>query len=1044
MKQRNYLRLMFLWIGLMLCAQTALGQEADDLQAAFDAMPQTRAGQEIVVDLSKFSGLNRSRPLYIRNGGSYRIINGTLWRTAELTDSAIVIISGGSSVMFGEGVIISGNDRYTGHELVFVEEGSSLFVDDGARFCSRRISNDGAALGLPSYYEDFAILNEGNTEIMSGDLFWSRGIVNRGRLFSYRVCCPQIITYSNVSISEADGQPAPPVITLLNSSAKVNFSTLQTGIGVTLCEKDICDGLVVATGYFEEADADNLHLSIIANEADAFRVEPFVKPINTQWKLSIEGSQLVVRKKDNKVRTEEELKTALLNAANTVADTTFIEIEGNIEISAALHIPASKNIKITGGMLLRKEGFQGNMFVVDEHASLTFENIAVDGNRFKFEGQTVYSAFTIDYCSKIVFGKNANIGSHRVSNEEKEGLVTGMPRCKGAEIVIDGANFVGNEILTAPMFTALGGYNVKITMKSGRILDNIAMLQIADKVEYFELAGGSIGGDAFYDRGGLSTIAVFQGQFTEALIVGVSLKVQNRIIWGENVRTQSGDVNSEVLLNVKANGTSAYIMQIAPLIQDMVLDYYGESSLLKDGTVVVSTENDYKLTEEDLAHYKYTNDKWELALDKDNNQIVLKSKKIENFDDLQDFFDQLGQSENEEDKGTEKDPIDLVFGEEPVEVRESINIPEGAHVRFTGGQLIVPIVRSGPDTPVLTIPSSSSLKLSGTTLDVQQMTTTETLIDVSGKLVIDVECVIKVHVNLNGGSVIHVKPEGTLEVEGGEIRDNTAGDKGLIHTQGTTIINHTTIINNYGGDRGIIYVDGGNFYFNGGDIINNTTTNGVIYVEKNSYFYFNGGTVSGNQGSGSCGGIHVSYDSHFYFNGGYSYDNGDNGHYWDGTIYIGPDYNNEDWIDLGPHNIIRLVGKLEIEIRLHLRYEFIVSGTIVAQGTADYALTEDDLAKFVCDNDDWTFILRDGNIEAWLKSALSVEGALDAGRQATVSGGVLRLSGFPAGTEYAVYSASGALVANGQTSGDEHLLQLPDKGLYLVQCGGNSYKLNNR
>ena len=59
----------------------------------------------------------------------------------------------------------------------------------------------------------------------------------------------------------------------------------------------------------------------------------------------------------------------------------------------------------------------------------------------------------------------------------------------------------------------------------------------------------------------------------------------------------------------------------------------------------------------------------------------------------------------------------------------------------------------------------------------------------------------------------------------------------------------------------------------------------------------------------------------------------------------------------GVNNIIRIISKLEIEIRLHLHYELIVSGTIIAQGTEDYILTDDDLAKFICDSDDWTFVL---------------------------------------------------------------------------------------
>ena len=943
--------------------------QTDDLQAAFDALPQTRSTAQTVVDLSNFSALERTRPLYIRNGGNFKVINGTLSRAAELKDSAVVVITGGSTVQLADGVTISGGGTYTGHELVLVENGT--LTVEGATFCDMYVDNSNSLIRPITTNNDNSIRLQ-QLESASSTLYFNSGSIIVGRL--------GVTTVRGIENEGGqmylNGGDIPYVSTdcdfIINGKVKIDklilglnkkmivTSAIENPISITLPSipetrlsiteaqppTGNFDGYVVATGSdkytLAQSDIDNITLNVDAE----------------LWELRLEDNKAVIRPKASfKVSTLDDLQAAI-DAAVGRSDTINIEVDGTIEISSPIVLPEGVNVKLTGGRLQRADGHYTEMFYVDELSTVTFENIMIDGNYITTES----SVFTIDYCGKIVFGTDVEVCGHKDSYGH--GLIFASENGKGATVIIDGAMFYGNE-LAGRMFTHVNKYyNLEIDFKSGHIIDNMQLPCILDGEE-FKMTGGGIWGDGcYFDRGGeYTTVRPLYGHFENTELYGVSIYV-DKYVYLKNVETSNGDLNSEIVLKPQLADDSGFIMQASSLTQEINLRHDSNSvyiDSLSSGTLVVRGYDGYVLTEDDLAHYKYTSDKWELELDKKNNIIVLKAKTIENEDDLQDFFDQLAESDN---KGTEKEPIDIIFGESAptVELTKPMEIPEGSHVRFVGGNIVLtePVGGLGGSS-FINIDAESSVQFSGTTITAQQMNTTETLIEVSGKLIIDVDCYIKIYVNLSGGSVIHVKPEGTLELGGGEFSGNTAGNTGIIHVQGNTIINDVTFTENTGGSHGLIYIDGGTCHYNGGSITNNTTINGIFYVEQNSHFYFNGGTLSNNtvSGNGTCGGIYVNNGGNVYFTGGHISNNGTYGQYWNGTINIYPGYSSEgdEWVSAGVNNIIRIISKLEIEIRLHLHYELIVSGTIVAQGTEDYILTEEDLAKFVCDSDEWTFVL---------------------------------------------------------------------------------------
>ena len=102
----------------------------DDLQEFINnaTAVNTRASNEVEVDLSKFSATTRTKTLEISTGQTYRFINGTL-KSADSFSGYLLSITNSSVVYWGEGAIMKPhsatgkNDPYLSGGIVFIENG---------------------------------------------------------------------------------------------------------------------------------------------------------------------------------------------------------------------------------------------------------------------------------------------------------------------------------------------------------------------------------------------------------------------------------------------------------------------------------------------------------------------------------------------------------------------------------------------------------------------------------------------------------------------------------------------------------------------------------------------------------------------------------------------------------------------------------------------------------------------------------------------------------------------------------------------------------
>lgn len=367
--------------------QFVVGQSADDLQARLDNPLQTRAGEVETVDLSEYEALKRERPVYVRNGKSYKFINGTLERTSTLQDSAMLVISAGSSVELADGVVLSGGKQQTGHELVLLEAGH-------LKLSSGKISDCYNPLMQPQIKYDNAVLlktPDSSFEMTGGEISNTDGVQNVGgsvSLTNGSFNTGWIRTDTDFDLSGA--VPIPNVA--LGIGAKIRItSELKNPIKLwpsplsklklTPAQPDDTgdyEGVVVATGQgytLTESDLKKLSCSKLSS---------------SKWKFVLENNSVVIRRVGGIVDAAT-LQAYLDNApAGTKDQPVRVEIPAEgIELECFVHVPANKHFLITGGSITVKDLKGGDFaFVVQDGASLTFDKIVLDGGNY--EGQTYF------------------------------------------------------------------------------------------------------------------------------------------------------------------------------------------------------------------------------------------------------------------------------------------------------------------------------------------------------------------------------------------------------------------------------------------------------------------------------------------------------------------------------------------------------------------------------------------------------------------------------------------------------------------------------
>jgi hypothetical protein len=270
--------------------------------------------------------------------------------------------------------------------------------------------------------------------------------------------------------------------------------------------------------------------------------------------------------------------------------------------------------------------------------------------------------------------------------------------------------------------------------------------------------------------------------------------------------------------------------------------------------------------------------------------------------------------------------------------------------------------------------------------------------------------------NSNAGGAVYVANTGTFNMNNGEISGNAGVNGSAIFNEGTLLYNGGTVKGNTGSIGSILNYDGSTFTMTGGTVTGNTATKevGGIYIGENVKATFTGGTITSN---GETSDIYT----------------------WSNINYSGA-VNATKLKMIQPAKLF-VTSKLKNKIQLDYMGDNLTAGTIVAQGTG-YQLGSSDFSNISSTNKDWSFAFANGNIILKLKDS-PIE-VVDATEDAAyMEGGQLILVGQTVGVPYTVYSLNGRMVKSGIIKSAKESIQFDEKGLFLIRCGKNSYKVVN-
>jgi len=339
-------------------------QENDDLQSYLDNIATIQTKTTItkattVVDLSQFTGVDRTRPLYVRSF-SCVFINGTLSRNPALQDSAVLVIEKGCTVEWGKDAILSGGGFATGNELVLVENGS-FSVSTGTikdSYCESTENFDKAVFlksgtsfemtgGLLSNTGGISNQNNGSLSILGG-------VINGGGIGTKT----DFLLSGTADITN--------IYVNLFSGAKILVkSALQKSVDCVI--PDSKENLVVATGTGSYSVTQSDVNKLIYSDPDSKQTK--------EWEYALVDRNIVLKEKSS-INDEDDLQHYLdgLTGKGTEAKPEYVPIpEKGITVTKPLKMPEGY-IHITGGPIT----FSGSGHIhVGKGCNVWFEHIKI-------------------------------------------------------------------------------------------------------------------------------------------------------------------------------------------------------------------------------------------------------------------------------------------------------------------------------------------------------------------------------------------------------------------------------------------------------------------------------------------------------------------------------------------------------------------------------------------------------------------------------------------------------------------------------------------
>lgn len=699
------------------------------------------------------------------------------------------------------------------------------------------------------------------------------------------------------------------------------------------------------------------------------------------------------------VTTEAELQKAIENATGSCnGDPTTITINGTITIANGIVIK-DKAIKLTGGKIIRSSSYLKDLISLQD-ACLTLENIDIDGNGNSF-AKTVemYPAIDVEFKSSLTINSGTKIHNH-VSDTD-----LGIINEYGSSVIMNDGSIYDNY---NPLGIIRSGGS--FVMNGGSIYKNEGSYLLM-LLNSFEMNGGRITDNLSKDDG----IWLQSGVVKQKAVI----KNQSKVIVNKTLKIEGNGANisDSILLDNADSYLTRSAQQEAVLYLSHPSDYVKK---LTAGIVVVKGIDGYQLTENDLKYYNYSIPGWKLVLS--GNTIILgkadEGNDFGNADDIQKWIDE--QAKKALAQG--KDSVDLVCRKDkkiPIDADKTLTFPPKIkmHVFYCVLTREKPVDGSTGSVRMIDIPETSSVAFDNSSIDGSGVQSQEPLIFVKGTMSLDnASKVTGANDNSNAGGAVYVANTGTFNMNNGEISGNAGVNGSAIFNEGTLLYNGGTVKGNTGSIGSILNYDGSTFTMTGGTVTGNTATKevGGIYIGENVKATFTGGTVTSN---GETSDIYT----------------------WSNINYSG-DVNATKLKMIQPAKLF-VTSKLKNKIQLDYLGDNLTAGTIVAQGSG-YQLGSSDFSNISSTNKDWQFAFSNGNIILKLKDS-PIE-VVDATEDAAyMEGGQLILVGQTVGVPYTVYSLNGRMVKSGIIKSAKESIQFDEKGLFLIRCGKNSYKVVN-
>lgn len=596
------------YVGPQVAPRNALpvtAQQNDRLQALLDGAALRSTGGSLVIDLAQYpDDLVRTRPLYVRTGVKTVFVNGTMIRSAELRDSATVVITNNSQVEWGEGAVLTAENRCTGHELIALESGSLMVSAGEIRDAWNSSGESDAAVVL---------YNEKNIfTLAGGSLVQTLGVQNSGgglvRLQRGKILSG--LVYSPVDLWVEGNVEKLAAVINLDRNAKVHInSALQTELKIWVMPTPNFGphvGRVIASGYQEYLlTVKDLGYFTYVEEVDML-----------PWQFALQNNQIVLALPDTQnFDNGKELQDYLSSLASSGQQGTekdpvniFLPVDKPIEIDAPIQIPAKAHVAFNGGRLIRGVALRSSaaaqsMLQIPAGSSLSLEQTFVDGGKQEAASPlvTVNGKLTLGAASILTGG-----------NPQDEKASSGIYIAPGGQMRLDGGLLEGNESTARGVIENAG----ELIIASGFVQKNQSDQSVIVNQDNsrFEMTGGVL--EANRSEKALGAAIVFGKDCRVAIEKGY-------IYSGSETEI---DTQSDIYLGgaaiIKGNvilreGTK---LRISSYLQsDLHVDY--QSDDMQPGTVIACGAGDYTLTRQDKERIKKVSDAYDFVLE--NGNIVI-------------------------------------------------------------------------------------------------------------------------------------------------------------------------------------------------------------------------------------------------------------------------------------------------------------------------------------------------------------------------------------------------------------------------------------